>query len=189
MKNQSASLLTLVLFAALLPAQDSGKAGPASLYPPGTVSGVPNKDVTQANIAKNICSKKWSTKLIRPPASYTTALKKKQMQDWKLKGKTGDFEEDHFISLENGGDPKDPANLWPESYKTKIGKQTMGAKQKDLVESYIHDEICFDVPNHKVNSGKKYTAKAGVTLARGQEILATDWYGCYVKMVAGKPCD
>jgi len=31
------------------------------------------------------------------------------------------YEEDHLISLENGGDPKDPKNLWPEPYNTKVG--------------------------------------------------------------------
>jgi hypothetical protein len=28
------------------------------------------------------------------------------------------YEEDHLISIEDGGDPTDPRNLWPEPYNT-----------------------------------------------------------------------
>src|SRR5690242_8024386 len=185
----SARLLLIVLASLTGLWAQAGKAGPASLYPdPDRTPGMPNPNITQDNIGRNICSKKWSTKNIRPPSNYTTNLKKKEMKDWGLKGKTGDYEEDHFISLENGGDPQDPKNLWPEPYNTKVNGKVMGAKQKDLVEGYIHDEICFDVRNHKVNS-KKYKATKSVTLADGQRILANDWYACYLDMVAGKPCE
>jgi len=29
-----------------------------------------------------------------------------------------------------------------------------GSAQKDMAEGFIHDEICFDIPNHKKNSSK-----------------------------------
>jgi len=32
----------------------------------------------------------------------------------------GCYEEDHLISLENGGNLRDPRNLWPEPYLTRI---------------------------------------------------------------------
>src|SRR5712691_11281001 len=72
-------------------------AGPASLYPdPGRTPGFSNPDITQANISKNICNPSWSTKSIRPPASYTTGLKLQQMKEWSLPGSPADYEEDHF---------------------------------------------------------------------------------------------
>jgi hypothetical protein len=30
------------------------------------------------------------------------------------------YEEDHLISLEDGGDPTDPRNLFPEPYNTHV---------------------------------------------------------------------
>jgi hypothetical protein len=96
------------------------------------------------------------------------------------------YEEDHLISLEDGGDPKDPNNLWPEPYYTQVGGVTMGAFQKDVVEEFIHDEICYDIPNSKKNSN--IPATTSVTLKRGQEILAWDWYACYLAIKDGKPC-
>jgi hypothetical protein len=55
--------------------------------------------------------------------------------------------------------PRDPGNLWPAPYKTQIGGQTVGARQKDKVENYIHK-------SHGT------AAHASMTLQRGQEILA-----------------
>jgi len=65
-----------------------------------------------------------------------------------------------------------------------------GALEKDMVESHIHDEICFGIPNAKMSSLKKSFRHRYHHLARGQEILTTDWYSCYLKMMDGnKPCD
>jgi len=42
----------------------------------------------------------------------------KQLAAMKTKNKMpSHYEEDHFISLEVGGHPKDPKNLWPEMYE------------------------------------------------------------------------
>ena len=32
-----------------------------------------NAEITQGNIADNICSNKWSTRKVRPPTDYTRA--------------------------------------------------------------------------------------------------------------------
>ena len=53
---------------------------------------------------------------IRPPASYTSALKLRQMRQYHETGPPSAYEEDHLISLELGGHPTDPRNLWPEPY-------------------------------------------------------------------------
>ena len=96
------------------------------------------------------------------------------------------YEEDHLIPLEDGGDPTDPRNLWPEPYNTQVGGTIMGAHQKDVVEGFIHDEICFGIPDSKKNS--YIPATTSITLRRGQEILAGDWYACYVSIEKGRPC-
>src|SRR5664280_2728256 len=44
------------------------------------------------------------------------------------------YEEDHPVPLEVGGAPRDPLNLWPESYAS--------AHQKDQVENAAHAAIC-----------------------------------------------
>ena len=72
--------------------------------------GVLNPDVTQANIDSTICVTGW-TKTIRPPTSYTNALKQKQMREYGVGRSASDYQEDHLISLELGGHPTDPRNL------------------------------------------------------------------------------
>ena len=81
-----------------------------------------NPDVTQDTIDSTICVSGW-TATVRPPASYTTALKIQQIADYGYTDtSTADYEEDHFIPLELGGSPTDPGNLWPEPrYDTGTG--------------------------------------------------------------------
>ena len=72
--------------------------------------------VTQANIHQTICVTGW-TATIRPPQSYTGTLKKQQLKSVRFTDKNpAHYEEDHFISLELGGSPRDPKNLWPEMW-------------------------------------------------------------------------
>jgi len=162
---------------------------PPAAYPnPATTPGVTNPDITQDNIATTICSKAWSTKSVRPAETYTTKLKLQQLNALGLTGQAANYEEDHFIPLEVGGNPTDHGNLWPEPWNLPVGQNDYGAHTKDFVESFIHDEVCFDIPNHKVSSSNKYTAKASVTLERGQSIIKSDWYACFQKMEVGQPC-
>jgi len=83
-------------------------------------------------------------------------------------------------------DLTDPRNFFPEPSNTHVGDVIMGAHQKVVVESFIHDKICYDVPHPKKNS--YIPATTSVTLRRGQEILAGDWYACYLAINDGKPC-
>jgi hypothetical protein len=55
-----------------------------------------------------------------------------------------------------------------------------------IVEGFIHDEIRYDIPHSKKNS--YIPATTSITLKRGQEILAWDWYACYQAIKEGKPC-
>ena len=93
------------------------RIGPADVYPPAWATGAINQDITQRNISENICNPHWSTKSERPPARYTTALKIEQLKQLGYGDQsTADYEEDHLISLELGGNPTDSSNLWPEPY-------------------------------------------------------------------------
>jgi hypothetical protein len=82
---------------------DEARTRPAERHPPGhqAHSGL-NPKVRQKTIKKTICKSGW-TKKIRPPVSYTNALKIKQMVQYGETGTPSDYEEDHFIPLELGG--------------------------------------------------------------------------------------
>ncbi len=166
----------------------TNRVGPADIYPNSTVTpGVINASITQDNISQNICNPNWSTKSERPSSAYTTGLKKYQLglaksftladvtpqnispgQYINIDTNTADYEEDHLISLELGGNPTDPANLWPEPYTASIPDG--GAKNKDAVENYLHKRVC---------AGQ-------ITLAQAQFEIAYDWYGLYVNNIKGK---
>jgi hypothetical protein len=95
--------------------------------------GVLNPDVTQATINSTVCVRGW-TKTIRPPTSYTNDLKEKQMREYRVGGSLSDYQEDHLISLELGGHPTDPRNLWPQPYPR--------ASEVDSIENDINDKVC-----------------------------------------------
>jgi hypothetical protein len=138
------------------------RVGPRWAYPDSAQTpGATNPDITQENIHETICNPDWSTRTIRPPASYTTRLKKEQIQYLGLAGSTADYEEDHLISLELGGHPTDPRNLWPEPYSA-----SAGAREKDLVENYLHRQVCTGT----------------ITLRQAQTTIASDWYAIYLKI-------
>jgi len=90
------------------------------LYPAhATTPGLVNPDISQANIDQTICSTQLSTRTIRPPSSYTDRLKRQQLAKSHLTDKSpAHYEEDHLVSLELGGHPHDPRNLWPERWGT-----------------------------------------------------------------------
>ena len=95
--------------------------------------GVLNPDVTQATIGSTICRRGW-TRTIRPPVEYTNALKVKQMRAYGETGSVSDYQEDHLISLELGGDPTDPRNLWPEP--------SPRAAAVDEIENQLNALVC-----------------------------------------------
>ena len=100
---------------------------------PVRTPGVLNPDVTQETINATICIHGW-TKTIRPPTSYTNELKQKQMREYGVGGSTSDYQEDHLISLELGGHPTDPRNLWPQPYPR--------ASAVDRMENDLNDNVC-----------------------------------------------
>jgi len=103
------------------------------LADPVRTPGVLNPNVTQANISSTICHHGWTT-TIRPPVEYTNALKRRQMRQYGLTGSLSNYQEDHLISLELGGNPTDPRNLWPEPYPR--------ASDVDRIENELNAEVC-----------------------------------------------
>lgn len=65
----------------------------------------------------------------------------------------GSYELDHLVPLELGGD-NSAANLFPEA-----ATPTPGFKEKDVVEDYLHEEVC----------------KGHISLAAAQEQIADNW--------------
>jgi hypothetical protein len=100
---------------------------------PVRTPGVVSPDVTQENIKATICRRGW-TRTVRPPVEYTNALKRRQMRAYGERGPPSGYQEDHLISLELGGDPTDPRNLWPEPYPR--------AAKVDRIENELNAKVC-----------------------------------------------
>ncbi|MEU1624693.1 hypothetical protein ABZ746_04970 [Streptomyces sp. NPDC020096] len=121
---------------------------------PSCQPGAYNPAVTQSTINSTICVSGW-TSTVRPPASYTNALKVKQIAQYGYSDtNTADYEEDHLVPLELGGAPKDPKNLWPEP---RYGSGNAGSK--DQVENKLKRAVC----------------NGTVTLDAARGAIATDW--------------
>lgn len=133
------------------PAPGTCHVRPGPLPDHSCTPGVINPAVTPDTLATTVCKSGW-TATVRPPASYTNRLKRAQIaaygyQDTDMKH----YEEDHLISLELGGSPTDPRNLWPEN--------PASPNAKDKVENALHRAICA----HKI------------TLGAAQQAIATNW--------------
>jgi hypothetical protein len=126
-------VLAVVLVAIALHHRSSHGSGSAVRASWRLTPGVVNPAVTQATIRSTICVSGW-TRTVRPPVSYTNALKLKQMRQYGLHGSPSAYQEDHLISLELGGNPADPRNLWPEPYPR--------ASAVDRTENELNDAVC-----------------------------------------------
>jgi hypothetical protein len=126
---------------------------------PNCTPGAISPAVNQGNINDTICKPGGYTSTIRPPANITGKEKAENAKSYGYNGPMGDAEYDHLISLQLGGDPNDPRNLWvqPPSPGHVPGKGPNNPK--DSVETHLHTAIC----------------KGQVTLAAAQSAIATDW--------------
>ena len=131
-KVLTGAAVALLLLALVVHVERGGRRA-GVLADPVRTPGVVNPEVTQANIASTICKRGW-TATIRPPVDYTNALKRKQMPVYGETGPLSAYQEDHLISLELGGDPTDPRNLWPEPYPR--------ASDVDQIENQLNAKVC-----------------------------------------------
>jgi hypothetical protein len=127
------ALAAVLIVAALPRCSGRGTRSTAVLASWTLTPGVVNPDVTQSTIATTICHRGW-TRTIRPPVSYTNDLKRRGLRQYGLRGPPSAFQEDHLISLELGGHPTDPSNLWPEPYPR--------AATVDRTENELNAEVC-----------------------------------------------
>lgn len=165
MKTRLAVLfICTVLMFSLIASVDAHRSSSTQSVPTNckSVNGLPDSKctpgaidpkVTQSNIKDTIC-KSGYTKTVRPSVSYTEPLKIKLMKAYGIKGSLKDYELDHLIPLEIGGNPTDVKNLWPEPWH---GNST--ASMKDGLENYLHKQVC---------SGK-------MDLKTAQNEIATNW--------------
>lgn len=121
--------------------------------------GALNPDVAQANLATTICRKGGFTGEIRPPSNVTDKEKRANTLSYGYTASLHDAEYDHLVSLELGGDPNDPRNLWVEPPSPGHAVGAGPNNPKDAVETRLHTAVC---------AGK-------VTLSAAQHAIATDW--------------
>ncbi len=129
------------------------KAGPDRLYPdplltPGDVLPATKEDV---------CTPGYSASVRDVPLR----VKKQVYTEYgaTYPAHEGTYEVDHFISLELGGS-NDIKNLFLEPADPRPGFH-----EKDVVENYIHREVC----------------NGDITLEEAQKEIASDWYAVYLK--------
>jgi hypothetical protein len=136
---------------------------------PQLTPGALNRAVTQANLDETICRRGSYTKSIRPPREYTSRLKREQIREYGFTDyRMRDYEEDHLISLELGGSPDSPKNLWPEPHHVVGG---WGSYTKDKLENRLHRLVCV----------------RKIALREAQQAIATNWIDAYKRYVGPLP--
>ncbi len=129
---------------------------------PVLTPGVINPAVMPATITKTICVHGW-TATVRPPVSYTDKLRS---QDTPAGFKPSDGELDHRLSIEDGGSPTDPKNLWWMKYGDRYG-----ARVKDVLETKLSRAVC----------------KGTISLDDARAALMGNWLISYQKYVGPLP--
>jgi len=175
--RRKTSRATTILFSGVLLVATVGLAACGAAGPYNESSGLPNTtltpgfvnpNVTQANIRSTICVLGW-TKTVRPPVTYTNALKYSQLHSgYNLDGDTNmkNYEEDHIVPLEVGGHPSDPRNLFPEPRNIRFS-----AYLKDQLENQLHLLVC---------AGQ-------LSLRTAQSVFLTNWEKGYQKYIGNLP--
>ena len=150
-------IYTALLFALI---QHIAMAGdlPDPTMTPGSIDAT----ITQSNIQTTVCVRGY-TKTVRPPAYFTNKLKKKQMADYGYADiNPSHYEEDHLIPLSIGGNPSDPANLWPQPRLSE-----WNAEKKDILEFKLYKLVC----------------EGAVSLDDARHQISTNWIETYKRYV------
>jgi hypothetical protein len=139
-----------------------------SLPNPALTPGALNPEVTQSDIKQTICRRGW-TRTVRPPEAYTERLKRIDIRKYGyVNHKIWQYELDHLVSLELGGSPTSPQNLWPEPHNSVGG---WGSYAKDRLENRLNDLVC---------SGR-------LSLASAQRQIAQNWIQAYIRYIGPTP--
>jgi hypothetical protein len=137
-------------------------SGAYPLPDPRCTPGAISPQVTQANIATTICRSGY-TATVRPPEHVTEPEKLASAAAYSYSGPLHTAEYDHLISLELGGDPNDPANLWVEPNDRPGATTTYNTK--DTLENTLNRLVC---------SGE-------MSLATARRAIATNWVAAYAR--------
>lgn len=130
--------------------------------------GALNPEVTQDTIRRTICVRGY-TKSIRPPQQYTERLKRRGVRQYRYTDlRLRDYEEDHLVSLELGGSPTSPRNLWPQPHHVIGG---WGSYAKDRLEDRLHVLVC----------------RNRLPLGEAQRAITVDWIAAYKRYVGPNP--
>lgn len=140
-----------------LSAQPDPRCAPGALSPA----------VTQANIRRTICRRGGYTGSIRPPETVTEPEKRALMAAYDNTAPLDSVENDHVVSLDLGGAPNDPANLYPEPNYPGVPPDSYYHNPKDKLEERLAELVC---------DGR-------LALARAQLALARDWPAAYRRYV------
>ncbi len=159
-----AALVGGLLALGLCAAPALGATRNPALANPALTPGATNPAVTPATIRSTICVAGYTAR-IRPPESYTEALKFRQLDGGYNDGgdtRASHYEEDHLIPLEVGGSASAVANLWPEPRYI-----AWGASKKDRLENALHRLVC----------------DGAVALRTAQRVFTTNWIAGYRRYV------
>jgi len=168
--------LATVLVCSLHGANPVKHVGPTECYPdPAKTPGCALPQVTTEQVttpgytetARHVSKLlKWQVFVLYGFAAPGEPLDLQRLHDLE-----NQFEIDHFVSLELGGS-NDIKNLWPQPYAAPVVEnQTLGARQKDVVETALHRMI----------------ARGQITLKQAQDIILTDWVKAYFEIKTSKP--
>ena len=150
------------------PGVQRGTSSPAIGLPdPVRTPGAINTAVSAATVRSTICVPGY-TRTIRPPVAYTSGLKHRQLDSGYAVGSdhsAADYEEDHLIPLEVGGNPTDERNLWP---MPRAG--IFGAGAKDALELEVHNRICDG--RMSLDDGRRIFTTNWIAGARSLGVLA-----------------
>ena len=105
-------------------ARELGDSTPGVLNPDGD-AGDDRRDDLQARLDAHGASARLATR---------TRSRHGSCAQYGLRGPPSAFQEDHLISLELGGNPTDPRNLWPEPYPR--------AAAVDQIENELNARVC-----------------------------------------------
>jgi hypothetical protein len=130
------------------------------LEDPACTPGAISPAVTQANLKTTICRSGGYTSGVRPSSYVTGKEKTLNAASYGYTASMRDAEYDHLISLQLGGDPNDPRNLWVEPPSPGHPANAGPNNPKDAIETELHTAVC----------------NGTITLAQAQQAIVTDWY-------------
>ena len=158
MKNNLPNHQQIVCAAVFVAMHALAVAQPYALPDRTLTPGAIDPAVTQNNIQSTVCVRGYTDK-VRPHKKYTNRLKHEQIEQYRLADRNvRNYELDHLIPLNIGGNPSDPKNLWPQSRQGE-----WSAEQKNDLEFVVYKMVCH----------------GEISLHEAQQRIAKDWIEAY----------